>query len=80
MGDWKSLLKADPTDWLLEKDSSSVRYFTLTDILERPKNHPEVVKTRSKKELSTCLNITFIEEVTIWVLCLSLGGYNSAFL
>lgn len=33
---WKSVLKADPTDWLLGKDNPSVRYFTLTDILDMP--------------------------------------------
>jgi len=42
MGNWKSLLKEDPTRWLLEKDNPSVRYFTLTDILERRKNDPEI--------------------------------------
>jgi len=42
MSDWKSLLKADPTDWLLEKENPSVRYFTLTDILEKSENDPEV--------------------------------------
>jgi len=48
MGDWKSVLKADPTKWLLERNSPSVRYFTLTQILELPENDPEVVKTREK--------------------------------
>ena len=42
MGDWMALLKADPTDWLLEKENPSVRYFTLTDILDRPEDAPEV--------------------------------------
>jgi len=42
MSDLKSVLKADPTDWLLEKDNPSVRYFTLTDILEKSENDPEV--------------------------------------
>jgi hypothetical protein len=36
MGDWKSILKADPTTWLLEEDNPSVRYFTLTEILDKP--------------------------------------------
>ncbi len=36
MSDWKALLKADPTDWLLEEENPSVRYFTLKDILGRP--------------------------------------------
>ncbi len=48
MGDWKSFLKEDPTDWLLEKDNPSVRYFTLTDILERPVNNSEVTHTKEE--------------------------------
>jgi hypothetical protein len=41
MEDWKARLRADPTDWLLEEDNPSVRYFTLRDILDRPENDPE---------------------------------------
>ena len=48
---WKSLLKADPTDWLLEKDNPSVRYFTLKDILGKAENDPDVKKAR--KEIMT---------------------------
>jgi len=40
MADWKSALNADPTDWLLEPSNPSVRYFTLTEILELPAAHP----------------------------------------
>jgi|AGTN01.3.fsa_nt_gi hypothetical protein len=36
MGDWKTMLKADPTDWLLEEENVSVRYFALKDILDGP--------------------------------------------
>lgn len=36
MDDWKTLLKADPTDWLLEEENPSVRYFTLRDVLDKP--------------------------------------------
>lgn len=43
---WKSLLKADPTDWLLEKNNPSVRYFTLTDILGIPPDSPEAMDAR----------------------------------
>jgi hypothetical protein len=46
MDDWKSILKADPIDWLLERDNPSVRYYTLLDILGKPKNHPEVMETK----------------------------------
>jgi hypothetical protein len=48
MTDWKSVLKGDPTDWLLEKDNPSVRYFTLTCILERSENDPEVRKAKEE--------------------------------
>ena len=45
-GNWKSRLKADPTDWLLEKNNPSVRYFTLKDILERKEHDPDVTDAR----------------------------------
>lgn len=32
--DWKKLLKADPTDWLLEAEDPAVRYLTLRDIVD----------------------------------------------
>jgi hypothetical protein len=44
--DWKSLLKADPTEWLLGEDNPSARCFTLTDILEKAENNPDVKKSR----------------------------------
>jgi len=39
---WTSLLKADPSPRLLEPGNPSVRYFTLTDLLERPSSDAEV--------------------------------------
>lgn len=48
MGDWTSVLKADSTDWLLGTDNPSVRYFTLTELLERPETEKEVISTKSK--------------------------------
>lgn len=48
VSDWKSLLKADPIQWLLEADNPSVRYFTLTDLLDKPRDAPEVERTRSQ--------------------------------
>ncbi|HEX3043994.1 MAG TPA: nitrogen fixation protein NifH [Bacillota bacterium] len=47
MKDWKSVLKADSTEWLLEKENPSVRYFTLTQLLDQPENHVEVKQTKS---------------------------------
>jgi hypothetical protein len=48
MSDWQRFLKADPTDWLLEPDNPSVRYFTLTDLLDRPESNPSVRKARGE--------------------------------
>lgn len=42
MSNWKSVLKADPIDWLLEKDNPSVRYFAVTEILGKPETDSEV--------------------------------------
>jgi hypothetical protein len=49
MGDWKSVLKADPTDWLLETENPSVRYFALTELLGKPQDDATVVS--AKKEI-----------------------------
>jgi hypothetical protein len=46
MADWKSVLNTDPTDWLLEQDNPSVRYFTLVDLLGMPENVPDVRQAR----------------------------------
>lgn len=43
---WKSFLNVDPTEWLLEENNPSVRYFTLKDIMERPENDPETIQAR----------------------------------
>ncbi len=48
MSNWRSLLRADATSWLLENDNPSVQYFTLTDILEKQENDPEVNKARKE--------------------------------
>ena len=52
MSDWKANLNADPTDWLLEEENPSVRYFTLKDILDKPADdstlqaaHREIMQT-----------------------------------
>lgn len=47
MGDWKSALNADPTEWLLEPSNPSVRYFTLAEILDRPPWHAEVQEAKA---------------------------------
>lgn len=44
---WKSALNADPTEWLLEPSNPSVRYYTLTEILELPAWHAQVQEARA---------------------------------
>ncbi|MPM56966.1 hypothetical protein SDC9_103783 [bioreactor metagenome] len=46
MENWESLLTADAMNWLLEEDNPTVRYFTLTDILDLSKDDPAVRETR----------------------------------
>jgi len=48
MSDWKSALKADPTDWLLEEANPSIRYWTLKDLLHKNESEPEVAEARRK--------------------------------
>lgn len=40
-------MKVDPTDWLLERENPSVRYFSLRDILDYSDKDPEVVEARA---------------------------------
>jgi len=49
MNDWKSLLSGDPIDWLLEENNPSVRFFTLTEILNKPKDNAKAIL--AKKEI-----------------------------
>ncbi len=46
MSGWKTVLKADPTQWLLEDENPSVRYYTLRDVLEKPEMDAEVRTAR----------------------------------
>jgi len=46
MESWKSYLSADPSEWLLEKNNPSVRYFTLHDLLGKPWTDPEVTEAK----------------------------------
>ena len=45
MGNWKARLNADPLPWLLEPDEANpgIRYFALRDLLDRPRDDPELV-------------------------------------
>jgi len=47
MQNWQKNLNGDPLPWLLDPENSSVRYWTLIDILDRPGTDPEVQETRA---------------------------------
>ncbi len=44
--DWKKVLKADPTDWLLGQAEALDRYYILREIVERPPEDAEVARLR----------------------------------
>lgn len=46
MGNWESYLNDNPIDWLLEENNPSVRYYTLTELLDKSSNNSEVKKAR----------------------------------
>jgi hypothetical protein len=48
MSKWSTKLNADPTDWLLEEDNPSVRYFTLLDILGKRSDNSEVIEAKKQ--------------------------------
>lgn len=48
MSDWKATLKADPTNWLLEEENPSVRYYTLKNIIGRPDDDKDVQTAKRK--------------------------------
>jgi hypothetical protein len=52
---WKKLLKADPTGWLLEEENSdptsvAVRYLTLRDITDASEKEVKIARTKAHKE------------------------------
>jgi len=48
MEKWKSYLKRDSTDWLLEEENPSVRYWALKDIVGKGEDDADVKKAREK--------------------------------
>jgi hypothetical protein len=48
--DWKKLLKADPTDWLLEDDDPGVRYLALRDLVDADEKEVKAARTRAHRK------------------------------
>lgn len=47
METWRSTLRSDPIDWLLEAADPAVRHLVLRQLLDRPADDPDVVESRS---------------------------------
>lgn len=47
MSSWQTHLNGDPLPWLLDLENPSVRYRTLTEILDRPHRDPQVQEARA---------------------------------
>jgi hypothetical protein len=47
MQSWQQKLKDDPLPWLLAPENPSVRYWTLTELLEQPADSGEVQETKA---------------------------------
>ena len=48
MPNWLDRMKADPVDWLLERACPSIRYRTLTEIMDLPADDPRVFQAREE--------------------------------
>jgi hypothetical protein len=48
--DWKSLLKANPTNWLLETEDPGVRYLALRDIVEAGDKEIKAARAKAHRE------------------------------
>jgi len=48
--DWKKVLKADPTDWLLEESDPGVRYLALRDIVDAGEKEVKAARARAHRE------------------------------
>jgi hypothetical protein len=47
---WKKVLKADPTDWLLEPDDPGVRYLALRDVVEAGEKEIKTARRKAHRE------------------------------
>ena len=48
MTDWKSALRSDPMPWLLENACAPIRYRVLTELLDRPREDPDLQEARQQ--------------------------------
>ncbi|HEY95566.1 MAG TPA: nitrogen fixation protein NifH [Dehalococcoidia bacterium] len=67
MNNWKSQLKADPTDWLLEESDPGVRYLALRDIVEADQKEVKKAGQIAHSEGPIAEILLNIDEEGFWV-------------
>jgi len=64
MTSWQDVLSKSPTEWLLEKENPSVRYFTLRDLLDRKETDFEVKEAKAAIPKSKVIAKMFSKQKT----------------
>jgi len=65
--DWKKLLKADPTDWLLEEADPGVRYLALRDIVNADEKEIKAARRKAHREGPIALILANMNPEGWWV-------------
>jgi hypothetical protein len=65
--DWKRLLKADPTDWLLEPDDPGVRYLALRDIVDADEKEVKTARLKAHLEGPIATILDYMNPEGFWV-------------
>jgi hypothetical protein len=76
--DWKKVLKADPTEWLLEPDDPGVRYLALRDIVDADAKEIKDARRIAHREGPIALILAEMNPAGYWVI--PGFGYNPKFL
>jgi len=76
--DWKKVLKADPTEWLLEPDNPGVRYLALRDIVDAGEKEIEAARRKAHREGPIARILAEMNPEGYWVI--PGFGYNPKFL
>jgi hypothetical protein len=76
--DWKKVLKADPTDWLLEPNDPGVRYLALRDIVGAGEKEIEAARRKAHREGPIAKILAEMNPEGYWVI--PGFGYNPKFL
>jgi len=75
-GWWKDLLDADPVPWLLAGDEPAARYITLTRVLGRADDDPEVVAARAAVRADAATE-DLLGRLGDWEAGDAIGGHNN---